>query len=93
MSMAIDMMEWDITKDKIIERMAVSTDQARSVPGTVQHPPPEKGRTDPMTEDIEKGRWLAGFQAQDEMLDGFMKKYNLEKMDWRSAMYQEMQKK
>ena len=39
-----------------------------------------------------KGRWLAGFQAQDEMLDGFMKKYNLEKMDWRPAMYQDLQK-
>ena len=85
--MTIDMMEWNITKDKMTDN------EAGSVPGTDQQPPHEKGRPDPMTDDIEKGRWLAGFQAQDEMLDGFMTKYNLEKMDWRPAMYQELQKK
>ena len=92
LSMATDMMVWNITKDKITERMAVSTDEAWSVPGTAQQPPPEKGMPNPTTDEIEKGRWVAGFQAQDEMLDGFMKKYNLEKMDWRPAMYQELQK-
>ncbi len=90
--MAINMMEWNITKDKMTERMAVSTDDAWSVPGTARQPPPEKGMPDPTTDDIEKGRWLDGFKAQDEMLDGFMKKYNLEKMDWRPAMYQDLQK-
>jgi hypothetical protein len=32
---------------------------------------------------IEQGRWVEGFKAQDKMLDEHMKKYNLEKMDWR----------
>jgi len=75
LSMAIDMMVWNITKDKINERMAISTDDAWSVPGTARQPSPEKGMPDPSTDEIGKGRWLAGFQAQDEMLDEFMKKW------------------
>jgi ribonuclease Z len=90
LSMATDMMVWNITKDKITERMAESTDSAWSVPGTAKQPPPEKGRPNPSTEYIENGRWLPAFKAQDEMLDRHMKKYNLEEMDWRPAMYKEL---
>lgn len=55
--------------------------------------PPDKGRANPMTKEIDQGRWLPGFKAQDEMLDKHMKKYNLQKMDWRPAMYKELEKK
>jgi ribonuclease Z len=79
------MMVWNITKDKIVERMAESTDAAWSVPGTAKQPPPEKGRPDPMSDFIKAGEWGPGFNAQNDMLDEFMEKYNLEKQDWRPA--------
>jgi len=91
LSMATDMMVWNITKDSITERMAVSTDEAWSVPGTARQPPPEKGRPNPMTDDIKKGRWVPGFKAQDEMLDEHMERYKLEQMDWRPQMYEELE--
>ena len=87
LSMALDMMVWNITKDSITERMAVSTDDAWSVPGTARQPPPERGRPNPSTPFIENGRWVPGFRAQDPMLDRHMKKYGLEDQDWRPAMY------
>ena len=84
LSMAMDMMVWNITKDKIVERMAVSPDRAFGVPGPTRQPPPEKGRPSPMSDFIKKGEWGPGFNAQNEMLDEFSEKYNLEKMDWRT---------
>ncbi len=90
LSLATDMMVWNVTKDGIIERMAVSTDEAWSVPGTARQPPPERGRPNPTTEFIEQGRWIPGFKAQDEMLDKHMKRYGLDEMDWRPAMYEEL---
>jgi len=91
LSMATDMMVWNITKDKITERMAVSTDDAWSVPGTARQGPPEKGRPNPMSEEMNRGRWVPAFKAQDKMLDTHMKQYNLEKMDWRPAMYKKLE--
>ena len=91
LSMATDMMVWNVTKEGITERMAVSTDDAWSVPGTARQPPPEKGRPNPMSTAINNGRWRPGFEAQDKMLDAFMKENNLEKMDWRPEMYREME--
>lgn len=92
LSMATDMMVWNISKEEIVERMAVSTDDAWSVPGTARQGPPDKGRPNPMSKEIDQGRWLPGFKAQDKMLDKHMEKYNLEKMDWRPAMYKELEK-
>jgi ribonuclease Z len=87
LSMAIDMMVWNITKDKITERMAVSPDEAWSVPGEAVQPPPEKGRPTEYTQWILDGRWDVGAQpAQKELLDKFMKKYNLQDQDWRKQM-------
>ena len=91
LSMATDMMVWNVTKERITERMAVSTDDAWSVPGTARQPPPEKGRPNPMSTAINNGRWRPGFEAQDEMLDAFMKENKLEKMDWRPQMYKELE--
>ena len=90
-SMATDMMVWNVTKDRITERMAVSPDDAWSVPGTAPQARPEKGQPNPMSDEINSGRWVEGFRAQDPALDRHMKKYNLEKMDWRPAMYKELE--
>ncbi len=76
-------MVWNVTKDKITERMAVSPDRSWAVAGTTRQPPPEKGRPDVMTDFIKAGEWGPGFNAQDKMLDEHSKKYKLEKQDWR----------
>ncbi|MBY6190337.1 MBL fold metallo-hydrolase [Microbulbifer agarilyticus] len=91
LSMATDMMVWNVTKDGIVERMAVSTDDAWSVPGTAQQPPPEKGQPSPLSESMNAGRWRPGFEAQDPALDKYMEKNNLQKEDWRPKMFEKMQ--
>jgi len=48
LSTAVDMMVWNITKEKITERMAVSPDSASAGPGPTRQTPPEKGRPDPV---------------------------------------------
>ncbi len=83
LSMATDMMVWNITKDKITERMAVSSDNAWPVPGTARQPPPEKGRPAVMSDFIKAGEWGPAFNAQNRMLDDHAKKYNLQDQDWR----------
>ena len=82
-SIAMDMMVWNITKDKIVERMGVSPDRASAVQGTTRQPPPEKGLPSPMSDFIDEGEWGPAFNAQNEMLDEHSKKYNLEEQDWR----------
>jgi ribonuclease Z len=87
LSMATDMMVWNITKGKITERMAVSPDDAWAVPGEAVQPPPEKGRAGEYTPFILEGRWDEGAQpAQKELLDKHMEKYNLQDQDWRKQM-------
>ncbi len=82
LSMATDMMVWNITKDQITERMAVSTDEAWSVPSGARQPKPERGRPNPLTKFILDGRWDVN-DAQDPMLDAFRDKFNLQDQDWR----------
>ncbi len=87
LSMATDMMVWNITKDKIVERMAVSTEEAWGVPGETVQPPPEKGRKSEYTQFILDGRWDEGAQpAQKRMLDEFSEKYKLQDQDWRKQI-------
>ena len=83
LSMATDMMVWNVTKDKIIERMAVAPDKSWAVPGTMRQPPPEKGRKPVMSEFIKSGEWGPAFNAQNKVLDEHSKKYNLQDQDWR----------
>ena len=85
LSIAMDMMVWNITKEGVKERMAVSPERASGVPGPTRQPPPEKGRPSPMSDFIASGEWGPGFNAQNNMLDEHSRKYNLEKMDWRPA--------
>ena len=86
LSIASDLMVWNVSKDKITERLAVITRNAWAVPGTATQPPPERGRPNPMSEFIKSGEWGPGFNAQNEMLDEFAEKYNLQEQDWRKRM-------
>jgi ribonuclease Z len=81
--MATDMMVWNITKDKITERMAIAPDNSWAVPGTARQPPPQKGMPDPMSDFIKSGEWGPAFNAQNKVLDEHAKKYNLQDQDWR----------
>ena len=83
LSIATDMMVWNVTKDEISERMAVATKNAWPVPGTLRQPPPDRGQPDPMTDFIKSGEWGPGFNAQNEMLDEFSEEFGLEDQDWR----------
>jgi ribonuclease Z len=83
LSVATDLMVWNITKDRVEERMAVVTRNAWAVPGTARQPPPKPGVPDPMSDFIKAGEWGPAFNAQNEMLDEHMKRYDLQKQDWR----------
>jgi ribonuclease Z len=83
LSIASDLMVWNVTKDKVTERMAVATQNAWGVPGTSRQPPPQPGLPDPMSDFIKNGEWGPGFNAQNKMLDEHAERYNLQKQDWR----------
>jgi ribonuclease Z len=83
--MAADMMVWNITKDKVTERMAVSTEEAWAVPGPTRQSGPDKNQPPVYSKFILEGRWDEGAQpAQKKMLDEFSEKYKLQDQDWRS---------
>ena len=79
LSLAVDNMVWNISKEEIVERMVVSPDQAWSVAGPNKPPkPPAKGTVpDPITDWIKEGRWEPAEAAQAEMVKEFKKKYNM----------------
>jgi len=85
LSIASDLMMWNITKDKITERMAAITRNAWAVEGTTRQPPPQPGLPDPMSDFIKQGEWGPGFNAQNKMLDDFSEEYNLQDQDWRKT--------
>ncbi len=93
LSMSTDLMVWNVTPEKITERMAVVPEDAWAVPGTAVQPPPQKGLPSPMTNEINSGRWLPGFEVQDKMLDKYRDQFNLQKQDWRPKMYEDLKKK
>ena len=62
LSMATDRMVFNITKEKITERMAVMTDDAWSVPSGKRQPGPEKGKPSTFSPYILQGRWDKGVQ-------------------------------
>jgi ribonuclease Z len=79
LSLATDNMVWNISKEKIVERMVVSPDQAWAVAGPNRPPsPPAKGTVpDPLTDFIKEGRWQPAEAAQAEMIKEFKKKYGM----------------
>lgn len=75
-SMAADNMVWNISKDKIVERMTVSTNQAWAVSGPTPAPAPLKaGVADPMTDFIRQGRWEGVKEALAPVVEGFKKEH------------------
>lgn len=79
LSLAVDNMVWNISKDKIVERMIVSADQAWAVAGPNKPPsPPKKGSVpDPITDFIKNGRWQPAEEAQAPMVDAFKKEHKM----------------
>ena len=76
LSMATDMMVWNITKEKIIERMAVSTDEAWDVPGTGRPSAPDPNFPIQLTEWILKGRYDTS-EAESLGTKRFQEMYNV----------------
>jgi len=78
LSMATDLMVWNITRDEITERMAVATEEAWSVPGNKRPLPNEEGENPfiHFTEFITNGEWDVS-DAEGRMIRDFMKKYNI----------------
>lgn len=73
-------MVWNITKDKVVERVAVSPDQAWSVAGPTPAPkPPAPGTVpDPLSDSMKAGKWNPQTEeAQQDLVDAFKKKYDL----------------
>jgi ribonuclease Z len=66
LSIANDLMVWNITKDNITERMAAITDNAWAVEGTARQPPPQPGIPDPMSDFIKQGEWGARLQCAEQ---------------------------
>ena len=79
LSLATDNMVWNITKDKITERMTISPDQAWSVAGPTAPPkPPKSGVADPLSDKMKAGRWNPqASDAQKELVDAFKKEINM----------------
>ena len=79
LSLAVDNMVWNISKEAIVERMVVSPDQAWAVNGPNKPPtPPAPGTVpDPITDFIKEGRWQPAEEAQAPMVDEFKKENNL----------------
>jgi ribonuclease Z len=77
LSLATDMMVWNLTKKGITERMAVSTDDAWDVPGTEKGLEPDKSRKPEIVwEELVKQR-LDMTEVNKRWLDTYKKKYNL----------------
>ena len=79
LSLAVDNMVWNISKEAIVERMIVSPDQAWAVNGPNKPPaPPAPGTIpDPISDFIKEGRWQPAEKAQAPMVDEFKKENNL----------------
>jgi ribonuclease Z len=82
LSMADDMMVWNITKDRITERMAVSPDDAWDVPGPNKAPAPDRTRKSEYTQFILDGkfdtrdveaRWLKEFMKENNLTEDDLK--------------------
>jgi ribonuclease Z len=77
LSMANDMMVWNITKDKILVREAVSADEAWSVSGPIAPPPPDRTVPDQISEWVLSHRWDLSDTTAD-MVAEFKETYGLE---------------
>lgn len=77
LTLAEDMLVWNITKDDITVRKAITPDEAWSVSGPVAPPPPDRTVPDQLTEWCLGHRWDLSETTAD-MLAEFKKKYGME---------------
>ena len=77
LSMADDLMVWNITKDKITERMAIPVDNAWDVAGPTPPPLPDKKYPPQESEFILSGRWEPAIDIDTEKLKPFTEKHGL----------------
>ena len=81
LSMATDMMVWNITRDAITERMAVSPDDAWDVPGTEKGLATDKTRPDEMKWPELMRQRMDISDANDDMVKKFMRQHGLTEAD------------
>ena len=84
LSMADDNMVWNITKDKITERMVVSPDDAWDVPGPGKQPPPDRTRESEYTQFILDGKFDTS-DVDGPWLKEFMKEHGLTEDDLKTG--------
>ncbi|MEE8494787.1 MAG: guanitoxin biosynthesis MBL fold metallo-hydrolase GntH [Nitrospirales bacterium] len=77
LSMATDNMVWNIRRDEIIERMAVTTEDAWSVPSLEPPPRRTKPPVNMYSKEIMNGRWDVS-DAEEKMLKTFGEKFNID---------------
>ncbi len=83
-SMADDMMVWNVGREKVLERMAVSPDEAWDVPGPNQQPAPDRARKSEYTKFIQEGR-LYLREANERWLNEFMNENDLTNDDLKAG--------
>ena len=76
LTMAEDMLVWNITKKGTEVRNIVSPDEAWSVRGPTAPPPPDRTVPDQLTKEMLDGRWNVD-DVQKDMIQEFKKKYNM----------------
>ncbi len=76
-SMATDRMVWNVSKDKIIERMAVVVEDAWGVSGIKMPPKREKPPTSEFTPAILQGRWDVS-DAQGQLIKDYANEYGID---------------
>jgi len=84
LSMATDLMVWNITPEGTRERMTVLPEEAWPVAGPNRQPPPEGGRPDPISAAIKAGRWDTS-DVEKKMLDEWRDLNDLHDVDWRKS--------
>ncbi|MHC4941538.1 MAG: guanitoxin biosynthesis MBL fold metallo-hydrolase GntH [Planctomycetota bacterium] len=77
LSMADDMMVWNITRDGISERMAVSADDAWDVAGPTPPPLPDKKFPRQESDFTLSGRWPPAVEVDKKAFADFRKKHGL----------------
>ena len=77
LSMATDMMVWNVRRDEIVERMAVSPDDAWDVPGTGRPGAPDPNFPSQYSDFVLDGR-LDTSEAESQMREEFNERFGIE---------------
>ena len=77
LSLAVDGMMWNITREGVTERMTVMTEDAWSVPGSRPPPPGDPALTTPISDYIRAGSWNVD-DVEKNMIRAYLEKYNID---------------